>query len=270
MWNILISDDETIERMIIKKVLTDYYKENCHIYEATDGIEALDITKKVSLQIAIMDIFMPELNGIEASKKILQLQPCCRIIFLTAYDDFDYIKVALNIRAVDYLLKPCPDEELINAVDLGMMMYKSLTLLRQAENMFSAPSDSLTNESAVQRSSAKAAQIISYIRENYNQELSLYQISEKFGYSEVYFCKFFKQHFNINFSTYLTLLRMEKAKELLSDPAINIKSVGRQVGYTDSNYFSKVFKRITGKSPSEYHHSIREQLSNKQEGEFLD
>ena len=72
------------------------------------------------------------------------------------------------------------------------------------------------------------------------------------NYSDAYFCKIFKQCFGKGFIVYLSEYRVEKAKELLSDVAINIKNVSQEVGYRDSNYFAKVFKRIVGETPTEY------------------
>lgn len=78
------------------------------------------------------------------------------------------------------------------------------------------------------------------------------------NYSEQYFCKLFKQQFGQNFTSYLTAYRMERARELLAQPMVNIKDVGLRVGYSDANYFAKVFRRFTGKSPSEYRMNLPE------------
>ena len=70
--------------------------------------------------------------------------------------------------------------------------------------------------------------------------------------SPYYFSKLFKEEAGITFIEYLTTLRMTKAKALLSDPAIPVKEVGTKVGYQDPNYFSRIFKRYTGKTPTEF------------------
>ena len=72
------------------------------------------------------------------------------------------------------------------------------------------------------------------------------------NYSEAYFCKLFKQCFSCNFTAYLAEYRIGEAKKLLAVPTVNIKDIGKAVGYGDSNYFTKVFRRYTGVSPSEY------------------
>ena len=72
------------------------------------------------------------------------------------------------------------------------------------------------------------------------------------NYSEAYFCKLFKQCFHKNFTSYLTEFRVAEAKKMLEEPTVNVKEIGKAVGYADSNYFAKVFKRITGQSHTEY------------------
>lgn len=74
-------------------------------------------------------------------------------------------------------------------------------------------------------------------------------------YSDAYFCKLFKQCFDQNFTTYLTKVRINEAKKLLMNKTASVKDVSMQVGYYDSNYFAKVFRRLTGQLPSEFRDS---------------
>ena len=71
-------------------------------------------------------------------------------------------------------------------------------------------------------------------------------------YSDAYFCKLFKQCFKVNFSAYLNEYRVNKARQLILDPRLSLKDIGAAVGYSDANYFTRVFKRLTGQTPSEY------------------
>lgn len=84
------------------------------------------------------------------------------------------------------------------------------------------------------------------------EDICLQDVAVQFRYSDAYFCRFFKQNFDKNFIVYLSELRIERAKELLADVTVNIKDIGQKVGYRDSSYFTKVFKRIVGVTPSEY------------------
>ena len=100
---------------------------------------------------------------------------------------------------------------------------------------------------------SKVTEIIShYIETNYMYDISMQDLARHMNYSEAYFCKLCKQCFNKNFTSYLTEYRVVEAKRMLAMPTVNVKDIGRAVGYSDSNYFAKVFKRITGQSPTEY------------------
>jgi two-component system response regulator YesN len=100
----------------------------------------------------------------------------------------------------------------------------------------------------------KAAQ---YIQQYYRQDISLQSISHYVHLSKNYFANLFKKEIGESFLEYLTRIRIEKAKELLKSD-LKATDVGSLVGIQDPKYFSKVFKKITGVSPSEYRHLVRE------------
>lgn len=102
-----------------------------------------------------------------------------------------------------------------------------------------------------------AAMIRQYVSENFMNPISLQETARKMNYSEVYFCRLFKQFFGKNFTAWLTEYRLNRAKELLENPTVNIKDVGKAVGYPDQNYFTKVFKRNIGESPSGYRAKLK-------------
>ncbi len=107
--NILIVDDNSNNRMMIKLVLEDYQEnENISfdIKEATDGQEAIDICQNNHFDIVYMDIMMPNVDGIEATKIIKEKFPKMMIIAVSAVDDVDRMKLILNNGAEDYIPKP--------------------------------------------------------------------------------------------------------------------------------------------------------------------
>lgn len=96
------------------------------------------------------------------------------------------------------------------------------------------------------------AKAISYITQNYRKEISLEDVSREVNINPYYFSKRFKEETGVNFIDYLTGIRIRKAKELLEDPRLSIKEICTKSGYTDPNYFSRIFKKIENVSPSEY------------------
>lgn len=239
--NLLIADDENLELKVLEKTIKKFFLNELEIFMASNGKQAAQISDETEINIALLDIEMPGMNGIELAKLLREKNPDCIIIFITAYDRFDYAIEAMHIKAFDYLLKPWKEEKLTGLISEAISSIKEIS------------SDDGKSENL--QDSQKSI-IKKYIKENYKRDISAGDVAGILGYSDVYFSKIFKQLFDDTFINYLTNLRIEKAKVLLKDVSFNIKEVGASVGYTDSNYFTKVFKRAVGMSPSEYRGNI--------------
>lgn len=96
MLRLLIADDEVIERKVLYKTLQKNIGDRCVIFQAENGRQALRVYEEEKIQIAILDIEMPGINGIEAAQKIREKDKECCIIFLTAFDEFSYAKRPLR------------------------------------------------------------------------------------------------------------------------------------------------------------------------------
>jgi two-component system response regulator YesN len=95
-------------------------------------------------------------------------------------------------------------------------------------------------------------QIKQYIIEHSSEEVSLESIGSRVGMSPFYISKVFKEQVGVNFIDFLTECRIEKAKSLMCDPEASMKEITFEVGYNDPNYFSKVFKKMCGMTPTDY------------------
>lgn len=284
MYGLLIAEDELIERMVLKKTLEKRLGDQCRIFEAQNGREALEIFQKEDVRVVILDIAMPGMNGIEAAEAIRKESPDCCLIFLTAYDRFEYARKAVSVRAMEYLLKPYSQREVVTVVEEALRLTASQDewrkLRRRAQGEENGqdekkepgwageskpPAREEQEKDAgehVSRLSLMADMVQEYIRKNYMKEISMSDGARAVNYSEPYFCKMFKLQFGQNFTSYVAEYRINEAKKLLTQPNVNVKEVGERVGYSDSNYFTKVFKRMTGESPSEYRNHILKELHN--------
>ena len=110
------------------------------------------------------------------------------------------------------------------------------------------------------RTAVIRAEMYAFIENHYREDISMQDAAAALRYSDAYFCKLFKQCFKVNFSTYLNEFRVQKARQLMTDTRLNLKDISAACGYSDANYFTKVFKRITGKTPSEYRLAAAEQV----------
>ncbi|WP_334073474.1 MULTISPECIES: response regulator transcription factor [Paenibacillus] len=103
-----------------------------------------------------------------------------------------------------------------------------------------------------QRESRKIGDMLAYIEQHYQSELSLQDLAAHFQVSREYISRKFKQEFGDNFSDYLTAYRIDKAKKLMRNPNLKVRRIAEMVGFNDVKYFSKVFKKQEGLSPREY------------------
>lgn len=254
---VLVAEDELIERKVLCKTLQKYLGDLIFLYEAKNGREAVEIFRREKPQVAILDIEMPGLTGLEVARKIRETDKNCGILFLTGFDKFSYAKQAISVRALDYLLKPYNEQELVFAVEDAIRQVSAQQLPRRPAEEAVAPAPQ--EEDADIRTSLIRAQVQAFIEAHYREDISMQDAAAALRYSDAYFCKLFKQCFKVNFSAYLNEYRVGKARQLIADPRISLKDVSTACGYSDSNYFTRVFKRLTGQTPSEYRLSLLQQ-----------
>ncbi|OIJ22289.1 hypothetical protein BKP45_06515 [Anaerobacillus alkalidiazotrophicus] len=96
-----------------------------------------------------------------------------------------------------------------------------------------------------------------YIRANYEKDIKLQDIADRFYLSREYISRKFKQEYHETITDYLTKIRIERAKGLLENPYLKIYDIAEAVGYQNDKYFIKVFKKLEGMTPNEYRSQIR-------------
>lgn len=114
-YHVLVAEDETVTREAVRAGLSALLPA-ARVHAVKNGVEAVACAAQYQIGLAFLDIRMPEMNGIVAAQKIRKMQEDCQIVFLTAYNDFEYVRSALKLDAVDYLLKPFDQGTLAEAV----------------------------------------------------------------------------------------------------------------------------------------------------------
>ena len=125
---------------------------------------------------------------------------------------------------------------------------KLLTIFAQHLSMVS-------NQLVVQQSNAEPPVITrakEYIQEHQADDLSLGQVAKAVNTSTFYFCKIFKKTTGLNFTDYVSRVRIEKARNLLLNPNLRVSEIAYEIGFQSLTHFNRVFKKITGQSPTEY------------------
>ena len=258
-YKLLVAEDIAAERSTLISILQAHLGDSLSIFEAKDGNEALALYLRETPEILVLNIEMPGLTGLEVAQKVRELDKSCAILFISDFDNFSYAKQAIALRALDYILKPYEESKLVLAIEdaihhVAQQHGTAQDTTPDTCNLFTDSGDE--NEDA--RIALIREDILGFIEKHYMDELSMKNAASVMNYSDAYFCKLFKQCFHVNFSTYLNEYRIQKAKVMMKNPRINIKEIGLACGYTDSNYFSRVFKRITGQTPTEYRISMIE------------
>jgi DNA-binding NarL/FixJ family response regulator len=116
MTRVVIADDQTLVRTGFRMILTRGGVEV--IGEASDGAEAVAMVRRLGPEVVLMDIRMPEMDGLEATRRILAHDPACRVLMLTTFDLDKYVYAALAAGASGFLLKDVTPEHLIASVQL--------------------------------------------------------------------------------------------------------------------------------------------------------
>ncbi len=115
---VLIAEDHTLVREGTRQIL-EQEADLRVVGEAESGKRAVELVGILQPDVVLLDVRLPELNGIEATKRIVSSFPAVRVLIVSAYDDEDYVLAALRAGAAGYLLKTAPGRELVEAIRMA-------------------------------------------------------------------------------------------------------------------------------------------------------
>ena len=245
MVNVYIADDEVWIILGLKKLLEKLDIDAYVVGTANNGLMAKEEIERFKPDVVFADIRMPGLSGLELLQEIPKVSPDSKVVIISGYAEFSYAQEAVQHHAFDYLLKPIKEE------DLSRVMTSLLSEMDEGE-----ASDEMEDGERPPAYDRMIDNVISEIREHYMEDISLTSLSAKYNISMGHLSKMIKESLSVNFSDYIASLRIQRAKELLRDDRLSIQEIAEIVGYNDYFYFTKVFKRVEGISPSKYRKSM--------------
>ena len=235
---VLIADDECTIREGFKR-LFNWEEHGCSLVgEAENGREALEKIAALAPDIVIMDISMPVMSGLEVIRQARQSASHTAVVIVSGYDDFSYCQEALRLRVEAYLLKPVDFEELREIVDSLKIKLGEMDLLQDAPT--------------ADKDRKLIQEMTDYLNRHLDEEISLRLLGEVFYLTPNYISRIFRNELGVNYLSYLTHLRIEKARELLLKTDRGIAEVSEAVGFHDYRTFTKVFKRYEGVPPTQF------------------
>ena len=246
MIKVLIAEDENLIR---KKLLhfIDYDALGMVVVaDVANGVSGVELIKKYKPDIVLADINMPEKDGLDMIKETLDYDYIA--IIISGYDYFSYAQRALKYGVTDYLLKPISLDDLNEAlVNAREIIYKKRSVISRnsdIENAIDVSTDEAIKDITV-------VEMIRFVKDNYQDKISISDLSKKLAYSESMLNRKFKKEVHITFNEYLNRYRINKAIELLKNSDYNITEISYMCGYSSAKYFSRVFKKYLGISPSD-------------------
>ena len=211
---------------------------------AQTGDQALALIEQLSPDLVVTDIRMPVMDGITLLSRVREQFPFTKFIITSGFSDFEYARKAITLKVSDYLLKPVDPDELKEA----------LTKIKKEFQIAGNDYEKIFNAQAAALTPSQIADLLKdFIVNNYSEDINLNLIADNLNYSPSYLTKIFCQVYDCTPSRYLINLRMSHAQRLLlHEPGLSIKQIGEMCGYHDQGYFSRIFKKYTGKSPLEF------------------
>jgi two-component system response regulator YesN len=248
---ILVVEDDPDIIKVHRELLSDRFT----VIIKPSGMRAIRYLRdNPDIDLALLDIKLPDMSGIEVLKEIKKIMPCVPAIIITAFGSENVAVNAFRCGARDYIKKPFSNDELLKRIDFCL----SLNIIEQAEHRKALTNEAdeyaadLVSRTKAGRKNHNLQQALNYIHNNFSTDISLDQVADTAGISKYHFSRLFKEMTGLTYISYLNRIRIEQAKKLLNDDALSITDTGYAVGYSDLTHFERIFRKLTGTTPSQY------------------
>ncbi len=240
--SLLLIDDETWFLESLKEILADEYE----VITAAGGKEGVQKYLDNLVDLILLDLAMPEMDGIEVLQRIREINPWIPVIIMTGHSTIERAETAASLGVQGYIKKPF-DSEVLKEKIKEVLAIKELGLVTVG-----LPAMIVTSTAELKEASYK---VMRYLHNNYHRRLSLKDIARESNQSVSNLCRTFKEGTGVTVLEYLQNLRITMAKRLIEKTNYSIATVAKLIGMEDESYFSRIFKREVGTSPNRYRKS---------------
>lgn len=255
MFKILIVEDEDIIREGLRYSV-DWTTMNCVVAgEAANGEEGLEKIAQVKPDIVLLDINMPLKDGLDMLSEC-QNDHIFSTIIISGYEEFDYAKRAIEFGVIGYLLKPVENDELYKLMERAKQEVQERKKYHVMQQSVVTPHNMnllhLNEWNETVSKSKLVKQMIAYIQNCYRDKISILDLVDELGFSATYLNREFKKSTNYSFNDFLNRYRIQKSIEYIAAGEDKISVIGTIVGFSNYQYFIKVFKKYTSFLPSDF------------------
>lgn len=215
--------------------------------------QAIRILQDTRIDIMICDIEMPAGSGIDLVRWIREQEGMMiECIFLTCHPDFKFAQQAVQLECLDYILKPATTDQLHACIRKAVkkVTERNKDKLIREYGMAYLGSNPESEEKDIVR------QVEQYIREHISEPLRVEELAQMYYISPTHLSRLFRKKHRMSVIEYIIEQKLQLAKSLLENPAYTVSMVSSSVGYTNYSYFTKIFKKAFGVSPSEYKRQV--------------
>jgi two-component system response regulator YesN len=212
------------------------------------------VKRRSDIDLAVIEYRLPDMSGIDVMKEIKDHAPSVLVIIGTAYGDEEVAVEAFRGGARDYLKKPFSMSELSTKIDF----YLALRRADQQQRKNIIPSSNMPSLQGPPPSDVTMSQyqkiqkVVRYINDNYRTDIRLDVAAFEADMSPSHCSRIFRKVMGLSYQDYLNDRRITKAKNLLRTSDQNVAEIAVSIGFSDPTGFGRIFKKVTGQTPSFY------------------
>lgn len=237
--SILIIDDNPEILESLSLILKSEYR----VFTASNGSAALSAIERNETSLVILDLQMPEMDGLELLRRIRQINENVAVLIMTGHSCHDWAKRCADLNVQGYFEKPYDIDALASRVRklLATDDFKVLRTLWK---------DNYEEKLAALSHTVKKT--LCYLQKNFQKEVNRDDLAALLRVCPDHLGRQFQKECGVHITEYVNMLRIDRSKECLRSSDDKINDIASSLGYPNTSYFCKLFKKYTGHTPQEF------------------